>query len=145
MSQRCLSSFAAVSVGAVLSALAVVASPARAATCVDLEVQNLRAGGTLMLAAYADASTFDKSPVVALQMKVDGESMRFPLCGLQGDHVALTLYQDLNGNGKLDKNVLGIPSEPWGASGRPAAMSAPTWATTAVPLDASTVVVRLSK
>lgn len=137
--------FAAVSFGAVLSALAVVASPARAATCVNVEVQNLRAGGTLMVAAYADAETFGKSPVAALQMKVDGESMRFPVCGPQGDHVALTLYQDMNGNGQLDKNVLGIPSEPWGTSGRPAAMSAPTWATTVVPIDASTIVVRLSR
>ncbi len=71
--------------------------------------------------------------------------MTFPLCGLSGGSVSLNLFQDLNGNGKLDANVLGVPIEPWGASGKPAAMSAPTWDTTVVPLDGSTIVVKLSK
>ncbi len=59
--------------------------------------------------------------------------------------MALTLYQDLNGNGKLDANAMGVPSEPWGASGKPVAMTAPTWDSTVVPLDGTTVVVKLSK
>ena len=137
---------ASVGVAAFLSAVALSSTPARAATCANVEVRNLHAGqGMLMIAAYADAASFNKAPVVATQMKVDGETMTFPLCGLTGDTVALTLYQDLNGNGKLDANVLGIPSEPWGASGKPAAMSAPTWDTTSVPLDGTTIVVKLSK
>ena len=137
---------AAVTFSAVLSALAVAAAPARAAGCVNVEVRNVRPGqGMLMIAAYADATSFNKTPVVATQMKAAGETMSFPLCGFAGDRAAFTLYQDLNGNGKLDANVLGIPSEPWGASGKPAAMSAPTWDATSVTLDGATVVVTLSK
>jgi uncharacterized protein (DUF2141 family) len=137
---------ATVTVAAVLSALAMSAAPAQAASCVTLEVRNVHAGqGMLMVAAYADAATFNKTPVVAVQVKAGAETMTVPLCGFPGDVAAFTLYQDLNGNGQLDKNVLGIPSEPWGASGKPAAMSAPTWETTAVPLDGTTVVVNLSK
>ena len=71
-------------------------------------------------------------------------TMTFPLCGLTGGRCA-DAVQDLNGNGKLDANVLGIPTEPWGASGKPAAMSAPTWETTVVALDGTTIVVKLSK
>ncbi len=26
------------------------------------------------------------------------------------------MYQDLNGNGKLDTNLFGVPKEPWGTS-----------------------------
>ncbi len=131
-----LSSFATISFAAVLSA-----------ACVNVEVQNVRPGqGMVMIAAYADAASFNTAPVVATQMKAGSEStMSFPLCGVSGDKVSLTLYQDLNGNGKLDRNVLGIPTEPWGASGQPAAMSAPTWEATAVPLDGSSIVVKLSK
>jgi uncharacterized protein (DUF2141 family) len=143
-----LSFVATVSIAAVLSALAMSSLPARAAAaCVNVEVQNVRPGqGTLMVAAYADAATFSKTPVAATQMKTGAETtMTFPLCGVAGDRVALTLYQDLNGNGKLDNNVMGIPTEPWGASGKPAAMSAPTWDATAVPLDGATIVVKLSK
>ena len=150
MKQR-LSSVAAIAFGAALSALFMAASPARAqgmtAGCVKLEVQNVRPGeGTLMVAAYGDAASFSKSPLVATQMRVGtATTMSFPLCGLSGVDVALTLYQDLNGNGKLDANAFGIPSEPWGASGKPHAMMAPTWEMTAVPLDGSTIVVKLSK
>jgi uncharacterized protein (DUF2141 family) len=32
---------------------------------------------------------------------------------------AASVYEDLNGNQKLDRNVLGIPKEPVGASGEP--------------------------
>ena len=142
-----LCSFAAVSFAAVFSTLVMVAHPAKAQTCATVEVQNVRPDqGMLMIAAYADAATFSKVPVAALQMRPGAATtMTFPLCGLSGVSVALTLYQDLNGNGKLDANVLGVPTEPWGASGKPAATSAPTWETTSVPLDGTTIVVKLSK
>lgn len=134
----------------IASAATIASSPAQAQTpasgCARIEVQNVRPEqGMLMIAAYADAATFNKSPVVALQMRAGAATMSFPLCGLSGATVALMLFQDLNGNGKLDANVLGIPSEPWGASGQPAAMSPPTWSTTSVPLDSTTIVVKLSK
>jgi uncharacterized protein (DUF2141 family) len=141
-----LSSVAAVTFAAVLSALFMTAHPAHAQTCATVEVQNLRPDeGMLMVAAFSDAASFNKAPVAALQMRASAATMTFPLCGLAGGSVALKLFQDLNGNGKLDANVFGIPTEPWGASGKPAAMSAPTWETTWVPLDGTTIVVRLSK
>ena len=143
-----LSSIAAVSFGAVLSAAVMTVQPAQAQTCATVEVQNIRPEqGMLMVAAYADATGFgSKAPVAALQMRPGtATTMSFPLCGLSGGSVALTLFQDINGNGKLDANVFGMPTEPWGASGKPAAMSAPTWDTTAVPLDGTTIVVKLSK
>ena len=154
MSKHRLSSFAVVTLAAALSALFVTATPARAQTpaatspgCAQVEVQNVRPEqGMLMVAAYGDAAGFQKAPLVATQMRVGaGATLTFPLCGLSGGSVALTLFQDLNGNGKLDANVMGIPSEPWGASGKPSPMQAPSWATTSVPLDGSTIVVRLSK
>ena len=141
-------SFAAMLALAFCSAATLVATPALAQTagCAQIEVQNVRPEqGMLMVAAFADAASYNKEPVAALQMKAAGATMTFSLCGLNGSAVALRLYQDLNGNGKLDANLFGIPSEPWGASGKPPAMSAPTWDTTSVPLDGTTIVVKLSK
>jgi len=143
-------------IGSVFSALAIVAGPAQAQAaaaatappgCVQVEVQNVRPEqGSLMVAAYDGAATFSsKAPAVATQMRAGAETMRFPLCGITAASVALTLYQDLNGNGKLDSNAFGMPTEPWGASGKPAAMSAPTWEATTVPVDGTTIVVKLSK
>jgi uncharacterized protein (DUF2141 family) len=144
--------FAVVIALSLFSAATIVVTPVQAQTaaapagCIRLEVQNVRPEqGTLMIAAYGDAASFGKTPLVASQMHAGAATMSFALCGLSGTAVALTLYQDLNGNGKLDANALGMPSEPWGASGKPAAMTAPTWDSSVVPLDGSTVVVKLSK
>jgi uncharacterized protein (DUF2141 family) len=113
--------------------------------CAKVEVQNLRTGqGPLMVAAYTDAATFRKTAASQLQMAVTGETMTIQVCGLAGDAVALTLYQDLNANGKMDANPFGIPTEPWGASGKAAPMG-PTWDTAQVPLGSETIVVKLSK
>ncbi len=149
MKLRCFP-IAAVVALSVLSAATLVATPAQAQTaaagCAQIEVQNVRPEqGMLMIAAYADAASFKKSPVVATQMRAGAATMTFALCGLTGTIVSLTLFQDLNGNGQLDANAFGIPSEPWGASGKPAPMAGPTWEATAVPLDGSTIVVKLSR
>lgn len=113
--------------------------------CAKVEVQNLRTGqGPLMVAAYTDAASFRKTAASQLQLAVTGETMTIQVCGLSGDTVALTLYQDLNSNGKMDTNPFGMPNEPWGASGRPAAMG-PSWDSAQVPLSAETIVVKLSK
>ena len=113
--------------------------------CAKVEVQNLRTGqGPLMVAAYTDAASFRKTAASQLQMAVTGETMTILVCGLTGDVVALTLYQDLNANGKMDANPFGMPTEPWGASGKAAPMG-PTWDTAQVPLGTETIVVKLSK
>lgn len=116
------------------------------AGCATVEVQNLHPGqGPLMLAAYSDAASFRKAPAAQMQLPVTAETMQVKVCPLSGDTVALTLYQDLNANGKLDTNPFGMPTEPWGASGKTSFMSAPTWESAHVPLDGSTIVVKLSK
>jgi len=114
--------------------------------CAKVEVQNLRTGqGPLMVAAYTDAASFRKAATSQMQVNVTSETMTIQVCGLTGEVVALTLFQDLNGNGKLDANPFGMPTEPWGASGKSSPMTGPTWDTAQVPLGAETIVVKLSK
>jgi len=36
--------------------------------------------------------------------------------GLDAGEYAVMVFHDVNGNDKLDTNLLGMPSEPWGAS-----------------------------
>ena len=115
------------------------------AGCTTVEVQNVRPqAGFLMLAAYADAASYGKKPVASLRLAAADAVMRFPLCGLVGDSVALQLFQDLDTDGKMGANLVGMPTEPWGSSGSPA-MLGPTWDTGKVALDGKTIVVRLSQ
>ena len=112
--------------------------------CANVEVQNLRVGqGPLMLAAYTDAASFRKTAATQMQVAVTDATMTVSVCGLAGDAVAITLYQDLNANGKLDANPFGMPTEPWGASGKPAPMG-PSWGSAQVPLGTDTIVVKLA-
>ena len=113
--------------------------------CVTVEVHNVRPGqGFLMVAAFVDAASFRSRPALALRLTAGEATMRFPLCGLAGDVVALTLFQDLDSDGKMGANLVGMPTEPWGSSGTPGAFG-PSWDTARVALDGNPIVVRLSQ
>jgi uncharacterized protein (DUF2141 family) len=108
-------------------------------TCATLQFTGLKTGeGLLMIAAYGSAETYLKKPVWVNAVKVDKETMNVPVCDVAAAEIAVTAFQDVNGNGKLDSNPMGIPSEPYGASGTPAMFSAPTWNDTKVLIAGST-------
>ena len=125
--------------------LLLAATPARADTCATVEVRNVRPGqGFLMVAAYADAATFGKTAVASLRLPAGDAVMNFQLCGLPGTSVALTSFQDLDGDGKMARNLLGMPTEPWGASGSPGPFG-PAWETSALALDGTVISLSLSQ
>jgi uncharacterized protein (DUF2141 family) len=112
--------------------------------CAEVEVHNVRPQqGHLMVAAYGDAESYRKQPMSQLRLAAGDSVMRFQLCGLSGDAVALALFQDLDGDGKMGRNLVGMPSEPWGSSGTPGPMG-PTWGSGRVPLDGRTIVVKMA-
>ena len=120
-------------------------APAFAQVCVTVEVDNVRPQqGLLMVAAFGSAETFGKTPLVSLRLPAGEARMKFELCGLGGTEVALTLFQDLDSDGKMGRNLLGMPTEPWGASGTPGTFG-PSWDTGRVKLDGRTVTARLSQ
>ena len=127
-------------------AASAASAAAQAQNCVAVEVHNVRPQqGVLMVAAYGEAENYNKKPLSLQQVRPDGDTVRVSVCGATGPAIALSLFQDLNGNGKLDTNILGIPNEPWGASGKPSAFEAPSWKTTNVAVDGQPVVVKLSQ
>ncbi len=75
-------------------------------------------------AAWAQSSR----PVAAVQARVTGATMRFVLRDVPSGTMAVRLFQDANGNGELDTNALGIPSEGYGFSGKGGFMGPPSFA-----------------
>ena len=128
------------------------ASPAAAATsatpatrCIDIEVQNVRPQqGQLMLVAYGDAQTYGKQPMAALRAPAGEATTKVQMCGISGDTLAISMFQDLDSDGKMGRNLLGLPLEPWGSSGKPGPFG-PSWETGKVTLDGSPVIVKLSQ
>ena len=120
------------------------AAHAENAGCATVEVRNVRPQqGQLMVAAFASAETFGRKPLAALRVPAGEATMRVQLCGLSGDEVALMLYQDLDGDGRMARNLLGMPTEPWGSSGTPGAFG-PSWDTGKVSLDGRAIAVSMS-
>ena len=126
-------------------ALLATAAPARAQSCVTVEVHNVRPQqGHIMLAAFTDAESFGKKSVVSLRVAAGDAITPVQLCGVAGNIVALTLFQDLDSDGKMGRNLLGMPSEPWGSSGTPGNFG-PSWDTAKVALDGRAITVKLSQ
>jgi uncharacterized protein (DUF2141 family) len=128
-----------------VSLITLATLPAFAQTCATVVVDNVRPQqGHLLLAAYGSADSFGKKPLQTLRMPAGEARMTFQLCGLEGAEVALTLFQDLDGDGKMTRNLLGVPGEPWGASGTPG-MFGPAWDNARVALDGKAISVKLSQ
>lgn len=115
-----------------------------AAGCATVEIQNVRPQqGLLMVAAYGSADTYGKKPLAQLRVPAGDATMNVQLCGLSGTEVALMLFQDLDGDGRMSRNLMGMPTEPWGSSGNPG-MFGPQWDTGKVALDGSVIAVKMS-
>lgn len=72
--------------------------------------------GTVRIAVYANEADYRKKSVRAIKQAASGPRMTIVVKDLPEGEYAVTLFQDLDGNEKLDTNLLGIPKEPWGAS-----------------------------
>lgn len=127
-----------------------LAVPFAAAACErTIEITNVRSGaGPVMVAVYADEGSFMKTPALAVRVTASDVTLRVPVCGVEAREIAVMAYQDLNLNQRLDMNPIGIPTEPFGASGEGVGFGAPSWARVRVALAAAGVVavpVALSK
>jgi uncharacterized protein (DUF2141 family) len=82
-------------------------------------VKEVRSGaGSVYVAVYDSDASFMKVERAATTLKVDagrGEA-RFVIRNLPAGRYAVSAYHDENGNGKLDKNWLGVPTEGYGFS-----------------------------
>ena len=85
-------------------------------------VNAVKAGeGNLRIAVFDEAHR-DQFPdgkyLSGVEVAATGEQMTIEISDLDQGNYAVAIIQDLNGNGELDKNILGIPKEPYGFSGK---------------------------
>jgi uncharacterized protein (DUF2141 family) len=139
---------------ALISTALLLSTAAWAEECTTVLVENVRPQqGFLLVAAYTSADSFGKTPAASLRVPAGEARTSVQLCGLNGTNgtngtnggfVALRVFQDLDGDGKMAKNLLGLPTEPWGSSGTPGAFG-PSWDSGKVALDGKPITVRLSQ
>lgn len=102
-----------------------------------INIDNPPSNGTVIAMLFNSSSTFVdlRDPVIVIILPSGGTTPgRIP--ELAGGEYALVVYQDENGNGRLDKNFIGIPSEPLGFSNRYWPQGPPTFTRAAFKLEA---------
>lgn len=90
-----------------------------AAETLDVQISDVRATtGNVMIAIVAGADGFaDKTPPVAsLILPARGNTVAFTTNALPAGEYAIRVMHDVNGNGELDANFVGMPTEPYGFS-----------------------------
>ena len=118
LSQPSKHSFKARGVRAALVLLVIAATPVLAGE-LTIEVSGITPGrGQIYVAVYDRPETFPTAGQQRtgriLEARAQGLVVHFE--DLPPGEYAAVAFQDVNGNGKLDKNFLGMPKEPYGFS-----------------------------
>lgn len=103
----------------ILPALLATVSVAEAAELKITVRQVLPQQGEVLVALYDTAEGWPDQPrptQTAQRLKADGDTMTLTFSELTPGRWAVMVLQDLNGNGRVDKNFVGLPKEPYGAS-----------------------------
>ena len=113
-------------------AVAFYASPAfsESPSSVLIEVSGFKnTRGTLNCRLFTKAADFpDDEGIVTLRVPITGPNTSCSFSNVEPGTYAIAVVHDENGNGKLDKNFVGVPSEGYGVSNNKTyALSAPKW------------------
>jgi uncharacterized protein (DUF2141 family) len=126
-----------IAIGALAAAGVLVASAPRvladvppATSTIDVNVGTFRnTKGWFGCRLYGSPPGFPKEPTPTQQrLAITGSTVRCTFTNVTAGAYAVSVMHDENGNGKLDSNFLGIPTEGYGVSNNHThALSAPTW------------------
>lgn len=99
---------------------------------IDLQINVESIGqqtGNVLIALYASAEAYkDGERDNGLNLVADQSQISGTIKALAPGTYAIKLFHDVDGNGKLNKNLVGIPSEPYGFSNdAPARFGPATW------------------
>lgn len=82
-----------------------------------IEVRDIeKVEGHLYVAIYNSEEMFMKKSLTAFRIDVKDKVLSIPCKGLPAGTYAISLFQDENGNGRLDSGTFGIPTEKFGFS-----------------------------
>lgn len=90
-------------------------------TALRVEITGITtAEGKVRCALFADPAGFPKNDSLAVQRvevaPTAPGSVICPFSRVADGRYAISVSQDLNGNGRVDANLVGQPTEPWGVS-----------------------------
>jgi len=99
------------------------------AFALDTEIRAMISpSGEISAGVFTGENEFRRPAVERLSAEPTSRTLHLTFSGLEPGEYAVGVYQDVNGNGRLDATVARVPTEPWGISNnvRPKDR-APTW------------------
>ena len=98
-------------------AAAIVGSGIAHAADLTIEIAGMKdAKGKVLVAVYNRAEDFLKQPTRTAAVDAQTGKVKLVIADLPPGDYALSVFQDKNGNGELDTNLIGMPIEPYGFS-----------------------------
>lgn len=92
-------------------------APLSHAAELTIEVSNIsELKGQVMIALYANGETWLGKPAQGSGAAANADKVLVKFADVPAGTYAAAVFQDVNGNGKMDSNVMGIPTEPFGFS-----------------------------
>ncbi len=111
-----------------------------------LKVTGLRsAKGQIKIAVFNSSEKWlGEQPIYSLTINVDGQSVTWRINDVPYGDYGVAVFHDENSNGKMDKNILGIPLEPYGFSNNVrVTFGPPKWAKAKFTVSGSTAEVSI--
>ncbi len=83
-----------------------------------ISLSNIKKAGKIKIAVYRKGEDFPDDKLIVKSQEGEGTNgeCEFQFESIPFGSYAVAIYQDVNGNGKLDKGMFGIPSEPFAFS-----------------------------
>ncbi|MET0859136.1 MAG: DUF2141 domain-containing protein [Telluria sp.] len=101
----------------IFCAAALLAATQAGAADLTIHIDDVKAaGGHLMVAVYNSAANFRKTAAGYASTAAEKTGSTVVIKDLPAGEYAFAVYHDANSNGKLDTNLLGIPTEDYGFS-----------------------------
>ena len=96
---------------------------------INITIKNIKTiQGAIIIDIYENKSNFLKRNLKSQTIAVDDMEMRISFKDVKSGEYAIGVIHDINDNGKLDTNFIGIPKEPIGTSNNPKPrMGPPKW------------------
>ena len=80
-------------------------------------IEGLAPQGAVMMALYADEANWNGGEAIeGRRVEVSGSTVSVEFASLPSGTYAIRYFHDVDGDGELDTNLMGIPSEPFGFS-----------------------------
>jgi uncharacterized protein (DUF2141 family) len=130
-----------------LAALLTLAATAAEAATVTVQVEGVTSAQGLVYVGLCRTALDPAACPAGDARPARPGTMRFTFRNVPAGPIAVAVYQDVNGDGQLNRNLLGIPSEPYGFSNDVGRIAIPTFERARVRVDepATTIPVRLAR